>query len=275
MLHAYFVVYFIIGDFNDVDDDNWNINQMPEYEVTAEFEKMLENMNLSEEKKQPLVMLPMSEKRKMLTLNNKQMARNQFHHPADYIQYLSNPDLSLSKKFSCIESLRVALTSNSLAWIQEFGTKGLRQVLGLLNECFRWNDSKWDKVQHECIKCLKAIMNNKVGLKDMFEHKEALTLMARSLNPNLPYVMRDAVELMAAVCLLPPDGHEKTLEAITIAGEMSQMSNASGQGGSERFGPIVQGLLISNNEQLRTNCLQLINAIITNPEDLDFRMHLR
>ena len=33
-------------------------------------------------------------------------------------------------------------------------------------------------------------MNNKVGLKDMFEHKEALTLMARSLNPNLPHVMQ-------------------------------------------------------------------------------------
>ena len=250
---------------------------MPEYEVISEFEKMLENMNLSDEKKKPLIMLPMSEKRKMLSLNNKNMARTQFHHPADYIQYLSNPDLSLSKKFSCIESLRVALTSNSLEWIQEFGTKGLRQVLGLLNECFSMDkrDTKWDKVQHEYIKCLKAIMNNKVGLKDMFEHKEALTLVARSLNPNLPYVMQDAVKLMAAVCLVPPDGHEKTLEAITIAGEMSQMTNTFSQGGSERFGPIVQGLLISNNEQLRTNCLTLINAIISSPEDLDFRMHLR
>ena len=38
-------------------------------------------------------------------------------------------------------------------------------------------------------------MNNKVGLKDMFEHKEALTLMARSLNPNLPHVMQVPVVL--------------------------------------------------------------------------------
>ena len=42
-----------------------------------------------------------------------------------------------------------------------------------------------------------------------------------------------------------------------------------------RFGPIVQGLLIRNNEQLRSNCLILINAIISSPEDIDFRMHLR
>jgi hypothetical protein len=38
--------------------------------------------------------------------------------PSDYIEYLSVPDLSLQKKYSCIESLRVALTNNSLEWIQ-------------------------------------------------------------------------------------------------------------------------------------------------------------
>ena len=75
---------------------------------------------------------------------------------------------------------------------------------------------------------------------------------------------------MAAVCLVPPDGHEKTLEAITIASEMANAGNQN----AERFGPIVQGLLI-NNEQLRSNCMTLINAIITSPEDLDFRIHLR
>ena len=42
-----------------------------------------------------------------------------------------------------------------------------------------FSDSKWDRVQLECIKCLKAIMNNKVGLQNLFDHKEALTLMAR------------------------------------------------------------------------------------------------
>ena len=49
------------------------------------------------------------------------------------------------------------------------------------NQCFSSiiSDSKWDKVQHECIKCLKAIMNNKVGLKNLFDHSEALILLAR------------------------------------------------------------------------------------------------
>jgi hypothetical protein len=41
--------------------------------------------------------------------------------------------------------------------------------------------------------------------------------------------------------------------------------------GRDRFQPIVQGLLIRNNEPLRVACLTLINALISAPDDLDFR----
>lgn len=37
-----------VGDFNEMEEDGWSINQMPDHEVPAEFEKMLTNMNLSE-----------------------------------------------------------------------------------------------------------------------------------------------------------------------------------------------------------------------------------
>ena len=88
-----------------------------------------------QEKKEPLLMLPLAKKREMLSMNSRNMARTKFQSPSDYIEYLSCQDLSLQKKYSCIESLRVALTNNSLEWIQEFGTRGLKQVLSLLNEC--------------------------------------------------------------------------------------------------------------------------------------------
>eukprot|EP00095_Tigriopus_kingsejongensis_P005027 maker-scaffold139_size317827-snap-gene-2.29 protein:Tk05027 transcript:maker-scaffold139_size317827-snap-gene-2.29-mRNA-1 annotation:"protein diaphanous-like isoform x2" len=255
-----------VGDFNEVEEDTWNnITKMTDQEVLKEFEKMLENMNLSEEKKEPLRALDIDKKRNMLSMNSRNIARTQFHSPGDYIQYLASPELSLQKKYSCVESLRVALTNNSLEWVKEFGTKGLKQVLSLLNECFR-GDSNWEKLQLECVRCLKAFMNNTFGIKNVFEQREALTLLARSLSPSLNNVMLESVKLLAATCLVPIGGHEKTLEAITIAGEMK---------GGERFGPIVQGLLIKKNEQLRTNCMTLINSIVSNPEDLDFRVHLR
>ena len=122
---------------HDLNEDSWSINQMPDNEVEDEFEKMLENMNLQEDQKvqlQKFKTLP--EKRAMLTMNLKNHTTNNFNSPADFIQYLKSSDLSLEKKLTCIESLRVALTNNSLEWVQEFGTKGLKQVLSLLNECF-------------------------------------------------------------------------------------------------------------------------------------------
>merc|ERR1719233_305490 len=220
-------------------------------------------MNLTEEKKEPLRRIPLNKKREMLTMNNKTVARNRFDSPADYIQFLSNSEMTLAKKFSCIESLRVALTNNPLEWVQEFGNKGLEQVLEVLHECFR-NNSQHEKVHHECIKCLKAIMNNKVGLQNLFNHDEALVLLARSIDPNHPHVALDAVKLMAAVCLVPPDGHDKTLEAITVGGEVR---------GVDRFQPIVQGLLICNNDPMRVALLDVLELLDDdNGEELDLQL---
>ena len=60
------------------------------------------------------------------------------------------------------------------------------------------------------------IMNNKVGLRNLFDHKEALTLLARSISPTIPLVMLEAVKLMAAVCLVPPDGHDMVGQHLII-----------------------------------------------------------
>ena len=42
----------------------------------------------AEEKKAPLLQMPMSKKRDMLSMNTKTMARTQYESPQDYIQYL-------------------------------------------------------------------------------------------------------------------------------------------------------------------------------------------
>lgn len=103
----------------------------------------------------------------------------------------------------------------------------------------------------------------------MFEHKEALAILARSINPNLQTVMSEVAELLAAVCLVNKEGingHDKVLEAITVCAEQTNAQY--------RFGPIIEGMRHANNG-LRLACMQLINALITNNDDLDFRLHLR
>lgn len=89
-------------------------------------------MNLTEERKQPLRELDPSKKRNMLIMNYKgsvQESKSKFDRPADYITYLSQPDLPSSKQFNCTESLRVALTNNTLKWVNEFGAMGGLVVL--------------------------------------------------------------------------------------------------------------------------------------------------
>ena len=52
-----------------------DISHMGEEEISIEFERMLENMNLTEEKKEPLRRIPLNKKREMLTMNSKTVAR--------------------------------------------------------------------------------------------------------------------------------------------------------------------------------------------------------
>lgn len=66
-----------------------------------------------------------------------QKNKNRFDTPQDYISYLANPDLSVQKIYSCMESLRIALTNNPLTWVHDFVNEGLKQVLNILNECYR------------------------------------------------------------------------------------------------------------------------------------------
>ena len=52
-----------------------NIARMPEVELDKEFEKMLDNMNLTDLKKEPLRRLGPGKKREMLTMHNKTHTR--------------------------------------------------------------------------------------------------------------------------------------------------------------------------------------------------------
>lgn len=242
-----------------------SLEGLPDEQIDFQFENMLDDMNLSEELKEPLRKRTMHEKKKLLNTYMKgSTAKSRLDSPADYINYLSNSDISTDKLFRCMESLRIALTNNTVSWVQEFGSRGLDKLLSILNSCYGRN-SKYERIQHECIKCLRALMNNTVGLKQIFQHSDALNILARSIDPSVPFIMVDAVKLMAAMCLVPPNGHEKALEAITISGEIE---------GRDRFAAIIQGLE-TKNDGLRTACIQLINALVTSPDDLDFRIHLR
>ncbi|XP_076852566.1 protein diaphanous homolog 3-like, partial [Brachyhypopomus gauderio] len=109
-------------------------------------------------------------------------------------------------------------------------------------------------------------MNNKYGLERILGEERSLVLLAQAMDPCQPAMMTDVVKLLSAICIVGEDNIlEKVLDAITGAGERR---------GTRRFSPIVQGLS-DRSIQLQVACMQLINALVTSPDELDFRLHVR
>uniref|UniRef100_A0A3P8R0L5 Diaphanous-related formin 3 n=1 Tax=Astatotilapia calliptera TaxID=8154 RepID=A0A3P8R0L5_ASTCA len=244
-----------------------------EKEILALFEKMMEDMNLNEDKKTPLREKDLNTKKEMviqyISTASKTGNLRSSHQisPQEFLSELKSGVMD-ERLFSCLDSLRVSLTSNPVSWVQNFGHEGLGLLLDILERLlFKKHQEKIDKKnQHKVIQCLKAFMNNKYGLDRILGEEKSLALLARAIDPNQSAMMTDVVKLLSAICIVGEENIlEKVLEAITTAGEWR---------GIERFSPIVQGLR-DRSVQLQVACMQLINALVTSPDELDFRLHIR
>ncbi|KAM4630487.1 protein diaphanous homolog 3-like [Polymixia lowei] len=244
-----------------------------EKEILALFEKMMEDMNLNEDKKAPLRDKDLNTKREMviqyiLTASKTGSLRSSRQiSPQEFLGELKSGVMD-ERLFACLDSLRVSLTSNPVSWVQSFGHEGLGLLLDILEKLlFKKQQDRMDKKnQHKLVQCLKATMNNKYGLERILGEEKSLALLARAIDPNQSAMMTDVVKLLSAICIVGEENTlEKVLDAITTAGESRAV---------ERFSPIVQGLR-DRSVQLQVACMQLINALVTSPDELDFRLHIR
>ncbi|XP_051019542.1 protein diaphanous homolog 1 isoform X2 [Acomys russatus] len=253
-----------------------SLHDITDEQVLVLFEQMLVDMNLNEEKQQPLREKDIIIKREMVSqyLHTSQAGMNQKESSRSAMMYIQELRSGLRDMhlLSCLESLRVSLNNNPVSWVQTFGAEGLASLLDILK---RLHDEKEEtsgnydsRNQHEIIRCLKAFMNNKFGIKTMLDTEEGILLLVRAMDPAVPNMMIDAAKLLSALCILPQpeDMNERVLAAMTERAEMDEV---------ERFQPLLDGLKSGNSIALKVGCLQLINALITPAEELDFRVHIR
>ncbi|XP_074133836.1 protein diaphanous homolog 2 isoform X1 [Sminthopsis crassicaudata] len=257
---------------------------LSEKEVLDLFEKMMEDMNLNEERKAPLRDKDFGTKHEMVVqyisataksiVGSKVMGglKNSKHEctlsSQEYVHELRS-GISEEKLLNCLESLRVSLTSNPVSWVNNFGHEGLGVLLDLLEKLLdkKQQENIDKKNQHKLIQCLKAFMNNKFGLQRILGDERSLLLLARAIDPRQPSMMTEIVKILSAICIVGEDNIlDKLLGAITTAAERNN---------KERFSPIVEGLENHETLQLQVACMQFINALVTSPYELDFRIHLR
>ncbi|XP_057205099.1 protein diaphanous homolog 1 [Triplophysa rosa] len=260
----------------EVPSQSSSLHEHPDEYVLQLFEQMLVDMNLNEAKQQPLREKDISIKREMVSqyLHTSAAGKSQKESSKSAIVYIQElrGDLRDSQLLSCLESLRVSLNNNPVSWVQTFGDEGLALLLTFLRKLQDEREEPGNagigvKCQHEIIRCLKAFMNNKHGLKAMLTSADGITLLVRAINPNVSHMMADVVKLLSAICILehPDNPHERVLECITEQGEEQDV---------ERFQPLLSGMH-KNSIALKAGCMQLINALISRVEELDFRIHLR
>lgn len=247
--------------------------QLSDKEVLALFEKMMEDMNLNEDRKAPLREKDLAIKKEMVmqyistASQAGSLKSSRQISPQEFIHELKTGSTD-ERLVSYLDSLRVSLTSNPVSWVENFGHDGLGLLLDILERMVHGKShEKIEKqIQHKVIQCLKAFMNNKYGLERIMSEERSLSLLAKAMDPKKPNMMTDVVKLLSAICIVGEENIlEKVLDAITTAAE---------ERGIVRFSPIVGGLQY-NFLQLQVACMQLINALVTSPDDLDFRLHIR
>uniref|UniRef100_A0A8B9V0J1 Diaphanous related formin 3 n=1 Tax=Anas zonorhyncha TaxID=75864 RepID=A0A8B9V0J1_9AVES len=246
---------------------------LSEREIIALFEKMMEDMNLNEDKKVPLREKDFNTKKEMVmqylsTASKSGSLKNRRKiSPQEFMQELKSGSTD-ERLVTCLESLRVSLTSNPVSWVENFGREGLGLLLDVLERLVetKHQDKIVKRSQHKVIQCLRAFMNNKYGLERILGEERSLLLLIKAIDPKQTSMMTDIVKLLSAMCIVGEESIlEKILEAITAAAEEKNV---------DRFSPIVEGLQ-DNSVQLQVACMQLINALVTSPDDLDFRLHIR
>uniref|UniRef100_A0A8K9VG67 Diaphanous related formin 3 n=1 Tax=Oncorhynchus mykiss TaxID=8022 RepID=A0A8K9VG67_ONCMY len=141
-----------------------------EQEILGLFEKMMEDMNLNDDKKAPLREKDLTTKREMviqyIVTASKTGSVCSSHQisPQEFLGELKS-GVTDERLMACLDSLRVSLTSNPVSWVQSFGHEGHTH-------------------QEKC-----------------------LTLLARAIDPTQPAMMTDVVKLLSAICIV---GEENT-----------------------------------------------------------------
>ncbi|KAJ3218661.1 Disheveled-associated activator of morphogenesis 1 [Dinochytrium kinnereticum] len=253
----------------------YNVSDVPMPPVEAVqtmLELLMEDLNLTEEKKQVLRMLSNERKWIMLQQHLGERYRDNASQTTQQdileIQRLrSNPDKEL------LTNLVVSLRSRPIRWISNFiENEGLRILLDNLKTLE--DENRHDDYEELYIKCLKSLMNNKIGLSAVLDYDESLNIIALSLRSPSGRTRALVLEIFGAVCLIP-GGHRCVLEGMDALQEIAGMRY--------RFEIVVHSLWLSCqgstplDKELQVASMSFINAVICGGPgvNLEFRMHLR
>ncbi|KAJ3128921.1 Protein diaphanous 1 [Irineochytrium annulatum] len=246
-------------------------------------DKLEQMRNMSSERKWTLVT---QHKQKVFTIDAAPSTTK--GDPASFVELVqattSSPDLARS-----FQSLEVSLRTQPIQWVRDFAEAGgLDALLNQLERlCHRSSsptspspaNPNFDReCQHYCVRAIRAALNNTFGLSATIDHPRGIPVLALALTSAFTLRIRTtAIEVLAAVCFVPPKGHDMILRALEAT------AIEASRGG--RFQILVDGMAgvdfgdQGDDEALcleyQISCMAFINAIVNSPDELTFRIALR
>ena len=107
-----------------------------------------------------LYVIPLEKDKSVLSVTYFQDIGPKRGSPEYFIQELKKGITEGESSLKTLEALRVSLQSNTIPWLKSFGADGGLELL--LNWLQKSQDKEYGDSTHECVKCLKVFMNNKV-----------------------------------------------------------------------------------------------------------------
>ncbi|ORX83964.1 hypothetical protein BCR32DRAFT_291638 [Anaeromyces robustus] len=255
-----------------------NENGYTHSNINALLETFMDEINLPPNKRESVRNL--SDEDKLLMIKSQKRTTNNNSHEDDVIKIIEK--IKDSPTLESIKNLSVLLRTKPIKWITEFvNNDGLNILLNNLNIIQSSKSSYGANVEIEeiYIKCLKSLMNNKIGLLSIMNSKDSLPIISMSLYSSSLKTQAQVLEILSAVCFIE-GGHQRVLNTIT---EFSVINNEV-----FRFEVIFRCLestlrttndhaTYMNKKELQLACFSFINAIICGipDDDIVFRMHLR
>ncbi|XP_068110332.1 inverted formin-2 isoform X2 [Hyperolius riggenbachi] len=122
-------------------------------------------------------------------------------------------------------------------------------------------------LQLTCINCVRTLMNSHKGIEYIVNNEGYVRKLSQALDTSNVMVKKQVFELIAALCIYSPEGHDLALDALEHYKAVKNQQY--------RFSVIMNELSGTDNVPYMVTLLSVINAIIFGTEELRLRVQLR
>jgi hypothetical protein len=249
-------------------------------ELERRFAELVKNLAISnEQQREAMFAMPAEMKWNMLKQAEKETSAAT-GRIEDKPEYWTNR-LAAEPSKTLLAELRVLLSTSPLSWLEKFveldGIVLLVTVLSKIEQKAvthlddkRYRHSPDDlEIEAECVRCLRMIMNNELGLRAVLRTPTAVQSLCLALDSNGmdPRVKNTILKLLTVTCMMPPDGHRSLLLAMN---EYRLIKNDK-----QRFVGLIKALKKATTVEQQLGYMYLINALINSPADIDLRVAIR